>query len=66
MDRACGMHEMRNTYKCLVRNPKGKKSLGSLRCIWEDNIIMGLWEIGWEGVGPGFIWLMTRTNSKVL
>jgi hypothetical protein len=32
------MGEKRNTYRLLVREPKGKKSLGRPRCRWIDNI----------------------------
>jgi hypothetical protein len=39
------MEEMRNAHKILARNPEGRP-----RCIWEDNIRIDLWEIGWEGV----------------
>jgi hypothetical protein len=41
---------MRDAYKILVRKPKGKRLLKRLSCIWEDNIIMDLREIGWEDV----------------
>jgi hypothetical protein len=34
----------------LVGNPEGKTPLGRPRYRWEDNIRMGLQEIGWEGV----------------
>jgi hypothetical protein len=44
------MGEMRNVYKSLVREPEGKRPLGRHRHRWEDNIIMDLWEIGWEVV----------------
>jgi hypothetical protein len=36
--------------KFLVGKPEGKRSLGRRRCRREDNIRIGLWEIGWEGV----------------
>jgi hypothetical protein len=31
---------MRNAYKVLGGKPKGKRSIGRLRSIWEDNIKM--------------------------
>jgi hypothetical protein len=34
----------------LVGNPEGKRPLGRLIHRWEDNIIIDLREIGWEGV----------------
>jgi hypothetical protein len=42
--------EMRNAYKILVGKPERKRPLEMLKCIWEDNIRMGLREIGWECV----------------
>jgi len=44
------MGEMRNAYKILVGKPEGKRPLGRHRHRWEDNIRMGLREIGSEGV----------------
>jgi hypothetical protein len=34
----------------LVENPEGKRSLGRPRRVWEDDIRMKLWAIGWEVV----------------
>jgi hypothetical protein len=34
----------------LIGKPKGKRPLGRPRHKWEDNIRMGLREIGWEDV----------------
>jgi len=34
--------EEKNSYKMMVVNPKGKKSLGKRRHRWEDNIKMHL------------------------
>jgi hypothetical protein len=42
---------VRNVYKILVGKPEGKRSLGRSRGIWEDNIRMGLREIGWGRCG---------------
>jgi hypothetical protein len=44
------MGEMKNTYNIFVRNPNRKRPLRRRRHRWEDNIIMDLREIGWEGV----------------
>jgi hypothetical protein len=41
------MWAKRNTYGILVGKPERKRSLGSLRRSWEDNIQMHLGEIGW-------------------
>jgi hypothetical protein len=40
----------RNAYRILVGKPEGKRPLRSSRCRWEDNIKMGLREIGWGGM----------------
>jgi len=42
------MRELRNAYIILVEKPKEMVPLG--RCMWEDNVRMGLGEIRWEGV----------------
>jgi hypothetical protein len=34
----------------LIGKSEGRRSLGRLRCRWEDNIRMDLREIGWEAV----------------
>jgi hypothetical protein len=41
------MEEKRNAYMLLVGKPEGRIPLGRPRCMWEDNIKMGLREIGW-------------------
>jgi hypothetical protein len=38
--------EGRGVYRVLVGKPEGKRSLGGPRCRWEDNIKMGLQEVG--------------------
>jgi transposase len=45
---AC-MGEGRSVYRVLVGRPKGKRPLGRPRYRWEDNIKMGLREIGIDG-----------------
>ena len=42
--------EMRNAYCFLIGKPKRKKSLGTSRRKWENNIKMVHREIGWESV----------------
>jgi hypothetical protein len=44
------MGEMRNTCKIMLGKLEGKRPLGRRRCRWKGYIIMGLTEIGWEGV----------------
>jgi hypothetical protein len=41
----------RNAYRILVGKPEGKKPLGRFRRTWEDNIKVGLREIGGDGYG---------------
>jgi len=43
------MGEMRNAYNILVGKPERKILLSRPRHRHEDNIIMNLREIGWEG-----------------
>jgi hypothetical protein len=40
------MGEGRGVYRVLVRKPEGKRPLGRPRRRWEDNIKMGLQEVG--------------------
>jgi hypothetical protein len=42
--------EKRNAYRLLVGKPEGKRSLGSPRCRWVDNVTMNLVEVGWGDV----------------
>ena len=43
------MEESRSTFKILTGKPTGKRSLGRPRRRWDDNIRMGLKEIGVNG-----------------
>jgi hypothetical protein len=47
--------EGRGVYRVLVGKPEGKRPLGRPRHRWEDNIKMGLREMGIDGVN--WIWL---------
>jgi hypothetical protein len=44
------MGEGRGVYKVLVGKPESKRPLGRPRRRWEDNMKMGLKEIGIDGV----------------
>jgi len=44
------MGEGRAVYRVLVGKPGGKRPLGRPRCRWEDNIKMGLQEVGCGGM----------------
>jgi hypothetical protein len=44
------MGKQRGAYGILVGKPGGKRPLGRLRHRWEDNIKMGLQEVGCGGV----------------
>jgi hypothetical protein len=46
---AARMGEGRGVYRVLVGRPEGKRPLGRPRSRWEDNIKMGLREIGIDG-----------------
>jgi len=47
------MGERRDVYRVLVGKPEGKRPLGRTRHRWEDNIKMGLQEMG----GGGMDWI---------
>jgi hypothetical protein len=49
------MGEGRGAYRVLVGRPEGKRPLGRPRHRWEDNIKMGLGEIGIDGAN--WVWL---------
>jgi len=44
------MRERRGAYRVLVGKPEGKRQLGRPRRRWEDNIKMGLQEVGCGGM----------------
>jgi hypothetical protein len=48
----------KNTYRLMVGNPEGKRSLGRPRHRWADNITMDLGEIDWDGVD----WIVLAQN----
>ena len=45
------MEERRSAYRILVGNPYGKRPLGRPKRRWQDNIKMGLQEVGCGGMG---------------
>jgi hypothetical protein len=48
MGGACSTYwEKRGAYSILVGRPEGRRPLGRPRLRWEDNIKMGLQEVGW-------------------
>jgi len=59
--------ERRGVYRVLVAKPEGKRPLGRLGHRWEDNIKVGLQEVGcgvWTGsswirigAGGGHLWM---------
>jgi hypothetical protein len=57
--------ERRGAYRILVLKPKGKKPLGRIKSIREDNIKMNLQEVGW-GALTALIWLRTGTGDGLL
>jgi hypothetical protein len=42
--------ERRGAYRALMGKPEGRRPLERPRCRWEDNIKMGLREVGWGGM----------------
>jgi hypothetical protein len=44
------MGERRGVYRVLVEKPVGKRPLGKTRLRWEENIKMGLQEVGCGGM----------------
>ncbi|KAJ4428006.1 hypothetical protein ANN_24020 [Periplaneta americana] len=70
------MGESRNTYRVLVGRPEGKRPLGRPRRRWEDNIKMGLREVGYDdrdwinlaqdrrlAASASFAWKMTSCRT---
>jgi hypothetical protein len=45
------MGEKRNMYRLLVGKPEGKRPLGRPRCMWTDNSMVDLLEIGLDWIG---------------
>jgi hypothetical protein len=66
MDRACSRHEIEDEcIQVLMGNSVRKRSLGRLRCRWEDSIKIKLEK--WDGMSwTGLIWLMIGTSGRAL
>ena len=51
MDGACNTYwEKKGAHRVLVGKPEGKRPLGRPRRGWEDNIMLDLQEVEWEGM----------------
>jgi hypothetical protein len=59
------MGERRGAYRALVGKPERRRPLGRPRRRWEDNIKMGLREVGW-GTYTGSVWLRIGTGGELL
>ena len=53
---------MSQNNRVLIGKPEGKRPLGKHRRSWDDNIKMGLLEVG-GGVGTGWSWLRIGTGG---
>jgi len=63
MDGACSTHrEMKNAYKLLTEKPERKRPLRRPRHRWENNVRMGLREVG-EKVWIECIWFRIGISS---
>ena len=73
MGRSCSQNGRgRSAFKILTGKPTGKKSLGRLRCRWEDNIRMTLKEIfinarNWvESAQDRVYWRLFESSFEVI
>ena len=57
------MGERRGAYRVLVGKPEGRRPLGRPKCRWENNIKMGLQEMGWWSM-DWLIWLRIGTGCR--
>jgi len=60
---AC-IREKISVYKILVRKPKGKRTLTTLRCSWKASIGKYLKKSDWI-MCTGYIWLIVGTSGKL-
>ena len=59
------MGKKRGPYRVSVGKLEGKRQLGMCRRRWEDNIKIGLQEVGREA-WTGFIWLRIGRGDRLL
>ena len=59
------MEEGRGVHKILVGKPDGKRPLGRQRCRWDNNIKMGLQEVG-RGCGNWMELALDRDSWRAL
>ena len=59
------MGERRGAYRVLVGKPEERRPLERPRRKWEDNIKVGLTEVGW-GAWTGLVWLRIGTGGGLL
>jgi hypothetical protein len=57
--------DVRGAYNILVGRPEGRRPLGRPRCRWEDNIKVGVWEIGFFDV-DWIHWAQDRDRWRAL
>jgi hypothetical protein len=62
------MGERRDVYRVLVGKPEGKRPLGRSGRRWEDNIMMDLLYVRWEGGMDwiGLSWVRIGTGGGLL
>jgi hypothetical protein len=59
------MGQRRGAYRVLVGKPKGKRSTGRFRYMWNHNIKMDFQTVG-RGAWIGLIWLRIGTGDEPL
>jgi hypothetical protein len=60
------MGERIGAYRVLVGKLEATRPLGRPRRKWEDNIKVGLRDVGWAGAWTGLIWLRIGTSGGLL
>jgi hypothetical protein len=56
----------RGEYRVLVGKAEGRRPIGRLRCLWENDDKMDLREVGWGRARTVSIWLRIRTGGWLL
>jgi hypothetical protein len=62
--RVARMRDMRNTYKILVREPERKRQIEKPWRGLEDNVRLGLGELGWDFLTA--FWFRIGTSDRLL